>query len=180
MTPEAERLQTLWDRGEIERVMLDFGKALDRGDWHLYRACLADRIRIDFERLTGFAEVEVNADEWVRFASLALGPVKRHHQYSNFSCVINGDHADTTMYMVARHWKATDRGGATNTQYGWYENLFQRIEGTWKISRISHQFQWIDGNDALLDFSEPELAAQMRVVFSPANLIKPLTPAVAP
>jgi SnoaL-like domain len=171
MTPQ-DKAALLWERSEIERVMLNFGRALDRGDWELYRTCLADRIRVDFERLTGFPEVEVDAEAWARFAELALSPVRRHHQYSNFIARIDGDCATATTYMVARHFKMTDRGAAENTQYGWYDNSFEKHGGVWKIARLSHQFCWVSGNDGLFDFAEPAVAAQMAIVFCDANRVR--------
>jgi SnoaL-like domain len=161
-----EKIDLLWERSEIERVMLAFGRALDTGDWPLYRSCFADRIRVDFERLTGFPEIDIDADSWTRFAALALGQVRRHHQYSNFSV-----EAVAVIYMVARHFRMTDRGASENTQYGWYENSFSKQDGQWKIVRLSHQFQWVSGNDALFDFSEPELAAQMATIFCDNNRV---------
>lgn len=170
MTHE-EKIAILWERGAIETVMLNFGRALDLGDWTLYRSCFADRIRIDFERLTGFPEIEVDADAWARFAELALSPVRRHHQYSNFVADIDGDTATAMTYMVARHFKMTDRGAAENTQYGWYDNKFEKQEGAWKITRLSHHFSWVSGNDGLFDFAEPTLAAQMAIVFCDSNRV---------
>jgi len=167
-----EKIDALWQRAAIETVMLDFGRALDLGDWELYRQCFADRVRVDFERLTGFPEIEVDADVWTRFADLALAPVRRHHQYSNFSARIDGDKATATTYMVARHFRMTDRGSAENVQYGWYENDFEKRADSWRIVRLSHQFQWVSGNDGLFDFNEPALAAQMALVFCDANRVR--------
>ena len=100
-----QMLETLWTKAEIERVMLNFGRALDLGDWPLYRSCFAERFRVNFERLTGFPEVHVDADLWTRFAELILSPVRRHHQYSNFSATIHGERAEAIIYMDARHWQ---------------------------------------------------------------------------
>ena len=72
-------IETLWTRAQIERVMLNFGRALDTGDWKLYRSCFADRFRVNFERLTGQPEVHVDADLWTRFAKVILSPVRRDH-----------------------------------------------------------------------------------------------------
>ena len=166
------KVDILWARAEIERVMLDFGRALDLGDWPLYRRCFADALDVDFERLTGHPEVRVDADLWTRFAELILRPVRRHHQYSNFSATIDGDQAHATIYMVARHWRATEFGASEYVQNGWYENRFTRISGVWKITRLRHTFQWISGNGALFDFSEPELARVMTRVFTAENLVR--------
>lgn len=168
---DADKTRVLWDRAEIEQVMLDFGRGLDLGDWALYRSCFAARVRVDFERMTGFPEIEIDADAWTRFAELALSQVRRHHQYSNFSARINGDQATAITYMVARHFRMTDRGASDNTQYGWYENGFVKVEGQWKIVWLSHQFAWVSGNDALFDFTEPALAQHMATVFCDANRV---------
>jgi hypothetical protein len=166
-----QMIETLWARAEVERVMLNFGRALDQGDWALYRSCFAPRFRVNFERLTGNPEVYVDADLWTRFAKVILSPVRRHHQYSNFYATIDGDQAQATIYMVARHWKPTDTGAAEYTQNGWYENTFARIDGQWKITRLLHTFQWVSGNGALFDFSDSELIEVMGKVFAPANRV---------
>jgi hypothetical protein len=166
-----QMIETLWARAEIEQVMLDFGRALDTGNWTLYRNCFADRFQVNFERLTGHPEVHVDADLWTRFAKVILSPVRRHHQYSNFSATIDGDRADAIIYMVARHWKATDGGCAEYVQNGWYENSFARIDGRWKITRLLHTYQWVSGNGGLFDFSDPELIAVMSQVFAAENRV---------
>jgi hypothetical protein len=167
-----QKINILWTRAEIERVMLNFGRALDTGDWKLYRSCFADRFKVNFERLTGQPEVYVDADLWTRFAEVILSPVRRHHQYSNFSVRIDGDDADATIYMVARHWKPVESGDPEYIQNGWYENSFTRIDGEWKITRLLHTYQWISGNGGLFDFTDPELIKVMGQVFDPKNRVK--------
>ena len=170
MTPtQAEMIEALWTRSQIEAVMLRFGRALDMGDWPAYRSCFADRFRVNFERLTGQPEVWVDADLWTRFAKVILSPVRRHHQYSNLSVTVDGDRAEAVIYMVSRHWKPVDTGCPGYTQIGWYENTFGRIDGEWKITRLLHTYRWIEGNGALFDFNDPELVSVMAQVFAPEN-----------
>ena len=169
---QAQMLESLWVRSQIEAVMLRFGRALDLGDWKAYRSCFPDRFRVNFERLTGQPEVYVDADLWTRFAEVILSPVRRHHQYSNLSVTVNGDRAEAVIYMLARHWKSTDGGACEYTQVGWYENSFGFIGGEWKITRLLHTYQWIDGNGALFDFSDPELIKIMAQVFAAENRVK--------
>ena len=166
-----QKVDILWTRAELEQLMLNFGRALDTGNWPLYRSCFADRFQVNFERLTGQPEVHVDAGLWTRFAEVILTPVRRHHQYSNFSATIDGDKAHAIIYMVARHWKPTDGGAAEYVQNGWYENSFQRINGNWRITRLLHTYQWITGNGALFDFSDPELIKVMNQVFAPENRV---------
>jgi len=168
---QAQMVEALWARAEVERVMLNFGRALDTGNWPLYRSCFADRFRVNFERLTGQPEVHVDADLWTRFAKVILSPVRRHHQYSNFNATIDGERAEAIIYMVARHWKPTEGGSCEYIQNGWYENSFARIDGQWKITRLLHTYQWISGNGALFDFSDPELIQVMGEVFAEKNRV---------
>ena len=37
MPTHAQMIETLWTRAEIEKVMLNFGRALDTGNWPLDR-----------------------------------------------------------------------------------------------------------------------------------------------
>ena len=166
---DAGTVALLRDERAITKTMLNFGRALDVGNWPLYRSTFTDTILVDFKRLTGSDEIQVSADDWTTFAELILTPVRRHHVYSNFHIDVEGDRAFAVVYMTARHWKATDLGVSEYNQYGWYDVHFVREGGTWLIARIKHDFQWVSGNNALFDMSEPGLAASMAKVFSDAN-----------
>ncbi|MEO0996867.1 MAG: nuclear transport factor 2 family protein [Pseudomonadota bacterium] len=163
-----KKVDLLWDKLAIGELMHAFGRALDTHDWALYRRCLADTLRVDFSQLTGFAPVEVPAPAWTRFAKAALTPLQVHHQYTNAAIRVRGDEATGVIYMVARH-RAPD-GGDWNTQYGWYDNGFQRDDGEfgWRIRSLTHRYQWLAGRPDLIDLADPECAAAMRAVFGPA------------
>lgn len=169
MTDE-DKLLDLWESRQVERVALRFGRALDTGDWAAYRACFTEVLNVDFARLTGCAEVRVNADLWTRFAKQILTPLRRHHVYTNTVVAIDGDRAHAHIYMTARHWKATDHGSSLNTQYGWYDFWFERSPCGWLINRLKHDFQWVEGNGGLLDMTDQGLVATMGQVFCPENV----------
>lgn len=169
MTSE-EKLLELWEDKQVAKVMLRFGRALDTGDWAAYRSCFTEKVRIDFQRLTGMPEVLVDADLWTLFAKQILSPLRRHHVYTNWDISVSGDSAYALVYMTARHWKSTDLGASENTQYGWYDVWFERSWSGWLINRIKHDFQWVSGNNSLLDTTEPELVATMTKVFSAENV----------
>ncbi|AUW58109.1 hypothetical protein C1T17_08295 [Sphingobium sp. SCG-1] len=168
MTDE-EKLALIWDERSITKTMLNFGRALDIGDWPLYRSTFTDNILVDFKRLTTFDEIQVSADDWTRFAELILSPVRRHHVFTNFDIKVERDRAFAIVYMTARHWKASDMGASEYNQYGWYDVHFVRQGEEWKIARIKHDFQWVSGNNAMFDMSEPKLAENMNLVFCTAN-----------
>jgi hypothetical protein len=169
MTNE-EKLLELWEDKQVGRVMLRFGRALDTGDWTAYRSCFTDQVNIDFKRLTGMDEVRVDAELWTRFAQQILSPVRRHHVYTNWDISVQGDRAYALVYMTARHWKATDLGASDYTQYGWYDVWLEKVGDGWLINRIKHDFQWVEGNNALFDMNDADLSATMAQVFSKANM----------
>lgn len=166
---EAE-MRRMLDEEAVKKIILRFGRSLDLGDWPGYRSCFTDMLLVDFERLTGTPRILVDADEWTRFADLILSPVRRHHSYFNFHIDVNGDAASAVWYFTARHWKATDMGASVYNQHGWYDGNFVRQDGGWKMSYVKHDFQWVEGNNALFDMAEPNLAAQMGRVFTPENV----------
>jgi hypothetical protein len=165
-----EKLLDLWEEKQVKKVILRFGRALDIGDWPAYRSCFTDPVTIDFTRLTGQPEVRVDADLWTLFAEQILSPVRRHHVYTNWDISLDGDRAHALVYMTARHWKSTDNGVSHNTQYGWYDFWLRRVDGAWLMTKVKHDFQWVDGNASLLDVHEPELAKTMGRIFCEANI----------
>ena len=171
LPPQSEMVEELWAKSKIERLMTDLGRALDRGDWRLYRRCFADRVNINFERTLAFPEISVDADLWVSLAEHLLTPVRTHHQFSNYAIDLRCDTAEAIIYLVARHWKASDNGSSEFVQNGWYENGFVRLGGEWKVSRLLHTHQWTSGNGALFGTPTAEAAALMQRVFCEENRV---------
>lgn len=78
--------------------------------------------------------------------------------------------ARTAEIPLHTNWKATDRGVSHNSQYGWYVFSFERqAGGEWLMARVKHAFQWVDGNDALLDIHDPDLGQTMQKLFCEEN-----------
>jgi len=161
-----EMVRQLWDRQQVGDVMLRFGRGLDLHDWDLYAATLCDTFEVDFLDLTGMAPTKTTPAVWARFASACLQRLTLMHQYSNFHINLDGDVADGVFYYIARHRFPNRHGGDDYTQYGWYENSFQRTADGWKISKLKHSFQWCDGNPTLIDQSDPDWQAAAAAVFA--------------
>lgn len=166
------KIAALWDEKQVQKVILRFGRSLDIGDWPAYRSCFTNPVNIDFKRLTGQEEVKVDADLWTLFAEQILSPVRRHHVYTNWDITVEGNHAHALVYMTARHWKSTDMGVSHNTQYGWYDFWLERQpDGEWLMTKVKHDFQWVDGNNALLDVHAPDLMTTMGKIFCASNFV---------
>ena len=59
---------------------------------------------------------------------------------------------------------------AANRQYGWYDVSLERQGDEWKISRLKHDFQGVEGNAAGLGNHDPAFIQLAQQVFSPANM----------
>ncbi|HEX4652359.1 MAG TPA: nuclear transport factor 2 family protein [Granulicella sp.] len=165
-----EKLQTLWDERLIAHRMLAFGRSLDDRDWAAHATCFTDPVNINFKSFTGREEVRVGAALWARFAEFILSTAPSHHILGNFEIAIDGDHARARVYMISSLWTETEAGRTTNRQYGWYDVGFERRDAAWKISRLKHDFQGVEGNAASLETHDPEFAKIAQEVFSPANM----------
>jgi hypothetical protein len=166
---EAEKFQTLWDERSINHTMLNFGHSLDARDWAAHAACFTDPVNINFKSFTGREEVRVGAALWAQFAQLLLSTAPSHHILGNFKIVFNGGRASAKVYMISSLWTETETGRAANRQYGWYDVWFERQGDAWKISRLQHDFQGVEGNAAALENHDPVFARIVQQVFSPAN-----------
>lgn len=152
-------LAELLDRQLISDVMLRFGRGLDLHDWDLYRSTMMPELDVDFFDLTGRPPTRTTNAAFARFAEACLQPLVVQHQYSNFTIDIDSDDANGIFYHVCRHRRLNRHGDDHYTQYGWYENSFHRTENGWKISQLTHKFQWCDGNPGLIDLTTPEFGA---------------------
>lgn len=162
-------LQLLMAEREISKAVFCYGRTMDTDNWQRFRECLADPINIKFTRLTGQPETRIDLDMMMRYGSLVLSPMRVHHVYTNLDITVTGEKAHALVYMTARHWRAVDLGLSTNTQYGWYNFSLERFDGRWLITRIEHDFQWVDGNTGVFDYNEPKLLEMTREVFSEKN-----------
>lgn len=166
---KADPLLVFCDERAITKVLLRFGRSLDTGDWTSYLSCFPEKVSLNFERLTGHAEVRIDTKLMCRWADLFLSPTRRHHTYSNIDIDLDYGRAHAKVYFTARHWKATDYGDSTNTQYGWYDFWLSKADGDWKIIRFKHDYQWVEGNGGLFDLTNPELVTVMEQIFTDAN-----------
>ena len=164
-----EMVRDLWNRQQINDVMLRFGRGLDLHDWELYASTLTDPFVVDFFDLTGQPPVTTTPIVWAKFAAACLEHMQVMHQYSNFTINLRGDDADGIFYHVSRHRFPNKKGGDQYTQYGWYENAFRRTADGWKISKLKHTFQWCDGNPTLIDQSDPAWQQAAAAVFGGAK-----------
>jgi hypothetical protein len=164
-----QKIQTLWDERAITHTMLAFARTLDVQDWVGHAACFTEPVSIDFERFTGFDEVRLSPTLWASFAEAILAGAPRHHLLGSFKIDVRGDDAFASVDMISSLWTETEAGTTANRQYGWFDVWFAREGEEWKIARIKHDFQGVDGDAAKLE-PNPKIVEIAQRVFSPENM----------
>jgi hypothetical protein len=166
---DEQKLQTLWDERAITHTMLGFARSLDVQDWAAHAACFTDPVNIDFKKFTGFDEVRLSPTLWANFAEVILAGAPRHHLLGTFRIDVNGDGAFASVDMISSLWTESESGTSANRQYGWFDVWFTRQDDEWRIARIKHDFQGVDGSAAKLA-PNPKIAELSQQVFSVENM----------
>lgn len=122
---------TATDRFELQDVMLRYTSGVDERDFDLYRSCFADHAE-----MIGFApDPVVGADVWLAFVERALEPYSAtQHLLGPQLARVVGDSAHARTDVQALHF-LKDPPGTTFTLWATYETDFERIGGSWKITR---------------------------------------------
>jgi ketosteroid isomerase-like protein len=116
---------------QIEKVLLEYGRALDARDFTAYSNLFAS----DGEWIGGFGSVKGPANIKA-FMEKNMGtngnPTHNYHLLSNFVITVNGDTA--TAWSRWAFVQPQDRG-AVIAQAGSYDDTFVRENGVWKFKK---------------------------------------------
>jgi hypothetical protein len=128
------RLQRLEDIEEIRRLLVDYGRHLDRRDWAAYAALFAARGVWDggFGAGTGPAEIQAMMEKTIG-GTLNTGAQSNFHVLTNFEIEVEGDEG-----KAWSRWSfvAQDPDKRARILYaGRYDDELIREGGRWKFKR---------------------------------------------
>jgi hypothetical protein len=128
------RLQRLEDAAEIERLLVDYGRHLDRRDWAAYAALFAEKGVWDggFGVSTGPAEIQATMVKSIG-GQVNTGAQSNFHVLTNFNIQVEGDHG-----RAWSRWSfvAQDPDKRARILYaGRYDDELIREKGRWKFAR---------------------------------------------
>ncbi len=127
----ASRVQRLEDRAAIERLLLEYGRALDARDFKAYSQLFArDGV---WSGGMGTAQGPAAIQEFMKKAIPGPNAAHNYHILSNFVIEVHGDTATAWsrwMFMVPGPDKA-----AVAAQSGRYDDTLVREDGLWKFKR---------------------------------------------
>jgi 3-phenylpropionate/cinnamic acid dioxygenase small subunit len=128
----AVRLQRLEDTEAIRNLLVDYGRTLDRRDFHAYAALFAKDGAWDggFGKGVGPAAIEAMMRKNMG-GELIEGPQRNFHVLTNFRIEVEGDHG-----TAWSRWSFVNQGadGKMQIMYaGRYEDQLVREDGSWKF-----------------------------------------------
>lgn len=142
-----QKVQYLMDREEIEQQIINYALSFDRKDWDLHRSVFTDDIEMDFSASIGDGLTPMKADDWVAAVKPFFENLEAtQHIGIPLSIQINDDKAYVISSLRAKHYLPNERGGSTQTMFGYYENWLIRTTDGWKINRIVQHIDWNEGN----------------------------------
>lgn len=148
------------DRARIEDVVARFAIALDARDVEQAVACFAERVRWDYESLTGRPASEVTPAELAaRWRATIVHTDASQHFFSLAHVTVRGDEASCTVHSRVDVRVANAGGAQHSTTHGRYAFGLVRAEGGWRISAVELTVLWNDGNPRIMELAAERGAA---------------------
>ncbi len=119
------------DRTAIVRVLDRYAEALDRRDWALLDEVFAPDVEFDF----GEWRVDNRRDAVTTIRSYLDGCGPTQHLLGNYRIRIDGDQAESSVYVRAFHRGVGRTAEKTYEMGGEYQDWLRRTAGGWRSVR---------------------------------------------
>jgi hypothetical protein len=136
-------LEEIAARLEIDNVLKQYYRGVDRTDYDLIRSCFFDDALADYNPFfTG------DLDEFMAYLKgpTALGGFTRTFHFAGNTIIeVDGDVAHTEVYTMAQHTTKDEHAWAGAFVVVWmrYVDRFERRDGSWKIADRKIAVEWI-------------------------------------
>ena len=109
----------------------------DQKDWPGVRACLADKVRVDFTSLAGGEPATITGDALVEAWTTGLHAEKASfHMCGNHRVTVEGDTATVAVKGYAYNQLSARLGGGLWEVWGAYDLAFGLVDGTWRCTAL--------------------------------------------
>ena len=123
---------------EIQRLLYDYAWGCDESDWALLRSVFSDDAELDYSSTGGPAGGREEVVDWLESS---LSGIQIQHLVSNFRIDLTGDSAaGKAMFLTIVQLEGL---GQPLTTGGYYDLGFVRLNGRWKIHRLSEDNRWM-------------------------------------
>ena len=138
------------DRDQVIAAVNGIAMAADKHDWKTCRQYFTDIPFIDYSSLSGQAGATIKADELVKNWEGFLPKFRlTQHFITNHQIGISGDRATCFSYVHAIHYLPYSQGGDLWSVYGTYNHELVKTQDGWKVSSMTFNLLYQEGNKAL-------------------------------
>lgn len=122
----------------------------DNGNWNGVEAQFASKVILDYSSMTGNPSEALKPEDITSAWKTVLpGFTHTHHQIGNFIVEMDNNEARVFCYGTATHY-LEDKGGNVWTVVGSYDFDLENMQGDWKITSMTFNFKYMDGNASLI------------------------------
>ncbi|MFJ6392444.1 nuclear transport factor 2 family protein [Streptomyces sp. NPDC091972] len=153
-----DKLQLLIDHAAIVDALHRYTAGLDHGDADLLASSLTEDAMVDLTPATSKIGLDFPAlkprDTVVGVLIPAVGPLDTSHVISNVRARVDGDHAQVKCYAMAQHYLPGEGPKPDRTRHALMMNRYDadltRDGDTWRISRLTIDNAWFEGDESVL------------------------------
>ena len=140
-------------------AMHRYALAVDTKDWAALEQVFCPDVTADFRSFGARQVFTGSSTEWVATIRSTLdGMDATQHAMSNHLYAVDGDRANGTTYIQARHVCKNDWGGDTYTVGGHYAVELRLLDNEWRIERYTLHCTWHEGDRHVLKAAARRMA----------------------
>ncbi len=156
--PSLDYGKLAYDRTEIAETLYRFALGLDLGDADQLASSLTEDIVFDFTPAASKVGREFpvlsSRDVVVKTIIATLGPLDTSHTASNIHITVNDETTTLKAYVMAQHFMPGEGPRPDRTTHALFMNRYDadlvRDGDRWRISRLTIDNAWFEGDPAML------------------------------
>jgi len=137
-------------RAAVKSTVNQLFIATDAQNWSGVEALFANEVHLDYASMSGQPASQLQPKQITAAWKMVLpGFTHTHHQIGNFTITIKDDQAHVFCYGTATHY-LEHKNGNIWTVVGSYDFDLERGDGHWKITAMTFNYKYQDGNTQLV------------------------------
>jgi hypothetical protein len=124
--------------------------SVDNRNWDTVKALFNDTVLLDYTSMAGGQPANLAAADIIEsWKSIMPGFDKTHHQLGNYIVETDSRVAKVFCYGTATHYLSNESKNNLWIVVGSYDLELQTIDEAWRITKMTFNLKYIDGNNEL-------------------------------
>lgn len=150
MTTE-QQVQLLTDKEEIRSLRIQFANCMDTQDWQSFPLLFTPDVEVDYSAW-GNPTTTMKKEAFVSMIQKTLSRpgIRTSHYISNQQVFLEGNHAHSKAYVLARHYLKINETEHIFDMTGYYTERQVRTADGWKVAAVQLTPVFMEGDAASL------------------------------